>query len=99
GQKNSLECAAEAGWFGPGMPASIPAGNGTMGGYTMSVSEPVLSPVLRGELRFRVPEAFLAAGARSSVSVAIKTADRVFGILAVFSLGGRVFSPQEINFV
>ena len=99
GQAGHFRCLAEAGWPTPETPASIPAGDESQSGYTLRMGVPVVSADLENETRFRVSESVRQAGAKSGLTVCIKTGEKSFGVLAVFSLRRRDFATDEINFV
>jgi PAS domain S-box-containing protein len=97
--QNVLHLLAEAGWPFSGLPKGIPAGQNSQSGYTMKVGEPVIAPDLETETRFHPSESVRQAGARSGLSVCIKSDNRTFGVLCAFSLTHRDFSPQDVSFL
>ncbi len=66
--------------------------------YTLALDEPVISPDLRKEERFRTTEQ-LEMGGRSSVSAAIGPPDAPFGVLAAYSRRADDFSPDDVAFI
>jgi PAS domain S-box-containing protein len=66
--------------------------------FTLATSEPVISPDLRAEDRFRVAEQ-LEVGLLSSVSVPIGDSDAAFGVIAAYSRRLDDFSEDDVAFV
>ena len=97
--EGAFHCLAEAGWPDPEIPPSIPAGEGSQSGYTLKIGAPVIAPDLENETRFCVSESVRAAGAKSGLTVCIKTGECSFGVLTAFSLKRTDYLPGDVNFV
>ena len=98
-QQGHFRCLAEAGWPNPETPATIPGGGESQSGYTTRLGVPVISDDFENETRFHVSDSVRQAGAKSGLTVCIKTGEKSFGVLAAFSLRRRVFAKDEVNFV
>jgi len=77
----------------------LPGGKYSLAGYTLLSSEPVISEDLRDERRFQPSAGLIAYGARSGISVAIKSSSEALGVVATFSRALRTFSQHDINFM
>lgn len=98
-RQGHFRCLAEIGWPNPETPESIPGSDESQSGYTLKVGIPVISVDLENETRFRVSESVRKAGAKSGLTVCIKTGEKSLGVLAVFSLRRRDFAQDEVNFI
>ena len=98
-QHGYFRCRAEAGWPNPETPATIVGGDESQSGYTLKTGIPVISVDFDAETRFRVSESVRQNGAKSGLTVCIKTGGKSLGVLGVFSLHRRDFSKDEVNFV
>jgi PAS domain S-box-containing protein len=76
----------------------ISGGRESLSGYTLFSSEPVISEDLVADPRFSAHPGLIAYGARSGLSVAIKSKGVPLGVVAVFSRDRRTFSHDDINF-
>jgi PAS domain S-box-containing protein len=85
----------------PGFFVGKKAGSGehSLAGYTLISSGPVISKNLLTEIRFRPRPQLIAYGARSAISVSIKSKGAALGVLAAFSRTPRSFSHDDINFM
>lgn len=61
--------------------------------------KPVLIPDVPGDSRFQYPEEAKSEGLASMVVVPLKTADRVIGVLRVYSDTKRIFDEEEMDFL
>jgi PAS domain S-box-containing protein len=77
----------------------VPGGRNSLSGYTLFSSEPVISEDLLAETRFEPQPELLAYGARSGISVAIKSRGAALGVVAAFTRTRRTFSHDDINFM
>lgn|GEM_PF-1834963 len=77
----------------------VPGGRHSLSGYTLFSSEPVISEDLLAETRFEPQPELLAYGARSGISVAIKSRGAALGVVAAFTRTRRTFSHDDINFM
>jgi PAS domain S-box-containing protein len=77
----------------------MPGGKYSLAGYTLIASEPVISEDLRSESRFEPSAGLIAYGARSGLSVAIKSGGEALGVVASFTRERRTFSQHDINFM
>ena len=77
------------GWSGDAVPASVDAGLGSQGGYTLTKVGPVVVRDLPSEQRFRPPALLVQHGVKSGLTVVIGGPMRPYGIL-----GAHVDSPE-----
>ena len=82
--------------WGTARPSS--RGGRGQGTFTLAGREPVISPDLSKERRFRADEQ-LEAGLRSSVSVPIGPPDRPFGVLSAYSRRADDFTDDDVAFI
>ncbi|MGO9902728.1 MAG: PAS domain S-box protein [Solirubrobacteraceae bacterium] len=75
------------------------AGKGSQAGYTLLSAQPVISVDLRAERRFTPAAVLMAHGAHSSVSVAIGTPERPWGVLIAASSRRCNFTEDDIVFL
>ena len=99
GTEGVFHCLAEAGWPAPETSPTIPALEDSQSSYTLRIGAPVIAPDLENETRFRVSESVRAAGAKSRLTVCIKTGESAFGVLTAFSLARTDYSSDDVNFV
>ena len=85
----------------PGSFVGKKAGGGerSLAGYTLLSSGPVISEDLLAETRFRPRPQLIEYGARSAISVSIKSKGAALGVLGAFSRKPRTFSRDDINFM
>lgn len=69
------------------------------GGYALRADQPVVSPDLDKEPRFRTPDVLRRHGVRSMVNVVIVGEKRAFGVLEVDSPEHRSFSDDDVAFL
>ena len=77
----------------------VPAGDGSLAGYTLSVGEPVVVRDLRTETRFRSFQVLLDQGIVSSITAVIWGVDGAWGVLSVHTNRRRDFSAADVSFV
>jgi PAS domain S-box-containing protein len=77
----------------------LQGGRHSLSGYTLFSNEPVISEDLLAETRFAPHQRLLDYGARSGISVAIKSKGAVLGVVAAFTRERRTFSQYDINFM
>jgi PAS domain S-box-containing protein len=77
----------------------MPGGKYSLSGYTLFSNEPIISEDLLAETRFQPHPGLIANGARSGISVAIKSRGVALGVVATFTRTRRMFSQDDINFV
>jgi PAS domain S-box-containing protein len=77
----------------------LQGGRRSLSGYTLFSNEPVISEDLLAETRFQPHPKLLAYGARSGLSVAIKSKGVALGVVAAFARERRTFSQYDINFM
>ena len=75
------------------------AGEGSQAGYTLRAGAPVISEDLLGEDRFRPAVVLSRSAARSSLSVAVGSPERPWGVLLAASARERRFSEDDVGFV
>jgi PAS domain S-box-containing protein len=68
-------------------------------GYTMKLGEPVIVEDLANEKRFRGMPLLHEHGVVSGVSVIMRNADRIFGIMTAHTQQKRTFSASEVAFL
>ncbi|AWB48127.1 hypothetical protein HYN69_05985 [Gemmobacter aquarius] len=79
--------------------ATIPDAERSPGGFALRSDRPVVSPDIRTEHRFEMPEILVRHGVRSMVNVIIVGPDRPFGVLEVDATEPRNFSPDDVAFL
>ncbi|HUF56905.1 MAG TPA: HWE histidine kinase domain-containing protein [Thermohalobaculum sp.] len=79
--------------------ARLGAHDNSPGGYALRTSEPVISPDLSTEKRFRIPELLREHGISSMVNVIIQGDGPAWGVLEVDSPGGKLFSKDDVDFL
>ena len=77
----------------------LPAHGDSLAGYTLAQNEPVATPDLAHEVRYRRHELLEELGTISALSVIIRAKSRPFGVLAGFSALRRDFSHDDVNFM
>jgi signal transduction histidine kinase/ActR/RegA family two-component response regulator len=98
-EDGAFRCLAHAGFQAPESIETLRADPDSQGVVTLKAVEVVVTPDLAGESRFVVADPILKAGARSALSVPIKTGGRSLGVLALFSREKREYSQADVNFV
>lgn len=79
--------------------ATLGAHDNSPGGYALRTSEPVISPDLSTEERFRIPELLREHGIKSMVNVIIQGDGDAWGVLEVDSPRGKPFSKDDVDFL
>ncbi len=77
----------------------VPRGNEGQTGFTLAAGGPVIVGDLGQERRFRPSRRLSALGARSSMSVALGSRERPFGVLGASSRRRADFSPDDATFL
>ena len=75
------------------------AGEGSQAGYTLRAGTPVITNDLLGEARFRPAAVLTRSAARSSLSVAVGSRERPWGVLLAASSRERRFSEDDVGFL
>jgi diguanylate cyclase (GGDEF)-like protein/PAS domain S-box-containing protein len=82
-----------------GMRQDIPSGDGSLVGFVLTLSEPVVCSDSHAEKRFRT-ETMISLGLRSGVGVPILTAaGRAWGVLSIHSVEARLYRDEEVSFL
>lgn len=91
---------AGVGW-GEGLvgKATVKAGLGSQGGYTLTTVGPVVLDDLATETRFRPPPLLANHGVVSGLTVVIGNPQRPFGVLGAHTNHHRVFAEDDVNFL
>jgi two-component sensor histidine kinase len=79
--------------------ATIPALEGSSGGYALRTGDPVITENVATETRFQIPRLLTEHGVKSTVNVLIRGEDRPFGVLEVDSRQLRSFAQDDIDFL
>ena len=97
---DSLLLKAGAGWE-PGVVghARVSAGPGSLAGYTLLVSQPVVVADLQRETRFTASPMLREHGVASGMSVPILGHDAPFGVLDAHTRTARVFGRDDVHFL
>ena len=97
---NTLLLVAGVGWTLAQIGhATVKAGLGSQGGYTITKVGPVVVDDLSAETRFRPPELLTNHGVVSGVTVVIGSPQSPHGVLGAHSDQRRVFADDDINFL
>ena len=75
------------------------AGEGSQAGYTVQAGTPVITDDLLTEARFRPAAVLTRSAARSSLSVAVGSPQRPWGVLLAASTRERRFSEDDVGFL
>ena len=79
---------------------AIPAGTGSMAGYTLAAGMPIVSECLNSEKRFAVVPTLADHSIVSAACVAIGGAGgRPYGVLGAYTRHARRFNEDDINFL
>ncbi|MEU3474715.1 hypothetical protein CH302_08035 [Rhodococcus sp. 15-2388-1-1a] len=82
-----------------GMRQDIPSGDGSLVGFVLTLSEPVVCSDSHAEKRFRT-DTMISLGLRSGVGVPILTAaGRAWGVLSIHSVEARLYRDEEVSFL
>jgi signal transduction histidine kinase len=97
---NELFLAAGVGWR-PGTvgTATVGAGQGSQGGYTLATVGPVVVDDLTTETRFRPPTLLSDHGVVSGVTVVIGSPTSPHGVLGAHTDSHRIFVQDDVNFL
>ncbi|HEU4386496.1 MAG TPA: PAS domain S-box protein [Blastocatellia bacterium] len=79
--------------------ATVTAGTGSLAGYVLTQSQPVVVDDFSNEVRFRQSTIARDHGVTSAAGVLIKGQETVFGALVVYSMNRRTFTPDDLNFL
>ena len=79
--------------------ATVKAGLGSQGGYTLTTVGPVVLDRLVTETRFRPPPLLVDHGVVSGVTVVIGRAGALYGVLGAHTDHHRVFAEDDVNFL
>lgn len=80
-----------------GMRQDIPSGDGSLVGFVLTLSEPVVCSDSHAEKRFRT-DTMISLGLRSGVGVPILTAaGRAWGVLSIHSVEARLYRDEEVS--
>jgi signal transduction histidine kinase len=98
--KKQLLLVAGVGWQ-PGLvgTATVKAGLGTQGGYTLATVGPVVLKDLATETRFRPPPLLSNAGVVSGLTVVIGSQQAPYGVLGAHTDKHRVFAEDDVNYL
>ncbi|MEH6792843.1 MAG: EAL domain-containing protein [Rhodococcus sp. (in: high G+C Gram-positive bacteria)] len=77
----------------------IPSGDGSLVGFTLTLSEPVVCSDSHAEKRFRT-DTMISLALRSGVGVPIFTAaGKPWGVLSIHSVEARLYRDEEVSFL
>ena len=79
--------------------ATVKAGLGSQGGYTLATVGPVVVDDLMSETRFTPPPLLADHGVRSGVTVVIGSPANPYGVLGTHSPDRREFAEDDVNFL
>jgi PAS domain S-box-containing protein len=95
-----LRLCAGAGWRdGLVGRATLDAGRGSHGGYTLASGAPVIVDDLRTERRFIAPPLLQEHGVISGLSCIIHGPGRPFGVLGAYTRQRRTFTEDDVHFL
>ncbi len=98
--KKQLLLVAGVGWKeGLVGSATVKAGLGSQGGYTLTTVGPVVLDDLATETRFRPPPLLVSHAVVSGVTVLIGSPQAPYGVLGAHSAQHRVFAEDDVNFL
>jgi signal transduction histidine kinase len=98
--RRELLLVAGVGWQ-PGMigHATVKAGLGSQGGYTLTTVGPVVVEDLRAETRFTPPALLADHGVVSGLTVVIGSPANPYGVLGTHLSDHRTFAEEDVNFL
>ncbi len=79
--------------------ATVKAGVGSQGGYTLATVGPVVVDNLGTETRFRSPALLVEHDVVSGLTVMIGTAENAYGVLGAHTVQHRIFAEDDVNFL
>lgn len=79
--------------------ATVKAGHGSQGGYTLTTVGPVVVEDLRTETRFTPPPLLADHGVVSGITVVIGGPVRPIGVLGTHTPVQRIFAEDDVNFL
>ncbi len=79
--------------------ATVKAGLGSQGGYTLATVGPVMLDDLATETRFSPPPLLVDHGVVSGLTVVVGSPAHPFGVLGAHTTEHRVFADDDVNFV
>ena len=79
--------------------ATVKAGLGSQGGYTLATVGPVVVEDLRAETRFTPPALLADHGVVSGLTVVIGSPGNPFGVLGTHTTATHVFAEDDVNFL
>ncbi len=94
-----LEMRAHCGWPDEMRLAPIPAGSGSLSGFTLQSNEPVVSDDLLAETRFPIVGSLRQLGVTCAVSVKIAAGEQPLGALCAFRVAARPFTQEDVHFL
>ena len=98
--KRQLLLVAGVGWQeGLIGTATVKAGLGSQGGYTLATVGPVVLDDLATETRFRPPPLLADHGVISGLTVVIGSRQEPYGVLGAHTDTHRVFAEDDVNFL
>ena len=98
--RRSLLLGAGVGWHeGLVGKATLKAGHGSQGGYTLTTTGPVVLDDLGTETRFSPPSLLVDHGVVSGLTVIIGSPAQPHGVLGAHTVDHRVFAEDDVNFV
>ncbi|MEQ1853398.1 MAG: ATP-binding protein, partial [Chthoniobacteraceae bacterium] len=98
-EDSTFRCMAHSGWASVGSIDVLAAGTNSQSLATLTAVGVLITPDFDIEPRFVLPEAVREAGAKSALSVPIKTGRRSLGVLATFSRTRREYSRADADFI
>src|SRR5258708_32122751 len=91
---------ADAGWkAGYVGQATLPAGKGSHGGFTLLSSSPVIVDDFNTETRFRAPSLFIEHEIRSGISVIIHCRGKRYDVLGAHTAQQRKLPAEDVLFL
>lgn len=77
----------------------LPTGRGSMPGFTLLTGGTIVTHDLLADRRFVALAPTLGVGARSAVNVPVGRGEQPWGVLGVYDVRSRVWTPDEVAFV
>ena len=79
--------------------ATVKAGVGSQGGYTLATVGPVVVDDLGAETRFHPPPLLVEHDVVSGLTVMIGTPENPYGVLGAHTVQHRIFAEDDVNFL